>query len=92
VSVIKSRVTWDRSEAAVAEAGTLNAEPIAEARPLNAKPIAGPDGPVDPEEFPYPSTVTGAVPLGAPVTVSFAAGWSGGYDGANRRHRQECQD
>jgi hypothetical protein len=28
---------------------------------------------VDPEEFPYPSTVTGAVPLGAPVTVSWAA-------------------
>ena len=28
---------------------------------------------MDPEEFPYPSTVTGAVPLGAPVTVSWAA-------------------
>ena len=26
-----------------------------------------------PEEFPNPSTVTGAVPLGAPVTVSWAA-------------------
>ena len=28
---------------------------------------------MDPEEFPYPSTVTGAVLLGAPVTVSWAA-------------------
>ncbi len=28
---------------------------------------------MDPEEFPYPSTVTGAEPAGAPVTVSWAA-------------------
>jgi hypothetical protein len=63
----KSRVTWHRSGVAIAEAG-----------PLNAAPIAGADGPVDPEEFPYPSTVTGAVPLGAPVTVSWAA--AGGAD------------
>jgi hypothetical protein len=53
----KSRVTWHRSGVATAEAG-----PLLEA-----------DGPVSPEEFPYPSTVTGAVPLGAPVTVSWAA-------------------
>ena len=51
----------------------LNAEPIAEARPLKVDPIAGADGPVYPEQFPYPSTVTGTVPLGAPVTVSWAA-------------------
>jgi hypothetical protein len=39
---------------------------IAEARPFNAEPIAGALGPVDSEELPYPSTVTGAVPLGSP--------------------------
>jgi hypothetical protein len=81
---LKSRISWHRSGVAVAEAGTLdaeliaeagtlNAELIAEARPLNGEPIAGADGPVDPEGFPYPSTVTGAVLLGAPVTVSWAA-------------------
>jgi hypothetical protein len=43
------------------------------AGPLIAAPIAGADGPVYPEEFPYPSTVTGVSPLGAPVTVSWAA-------------------
>src|ERR1700722_19956428 len=58
----KSRVTRHRSGVAIAEAW-----------PLNAEPIAGADGPVDPEELPYPSTVTGAVPVGAPVTVSWAA-------------------
>jgi hypothetical protein len=57
----------------VAEAGTLNAAPIAETKPLSAEPIAGMDGPLDPEELPSPSTVTGAVPLGAPATVSWAA-------------------
>ena len=46
---------------------------IAEARPFNAEPIAGALGPVDSEELPYPSTVTGAVSLVAPVTVSCAA-------------------
>jgi hypothetical protein len=46
---------------------------IAEARAFNAEPIAGALGPVDSEELPYPSTVTGAVPLGAPATVSWAA-------------------
>jgi hypothetical protein len=58
----KSRVTWQRWGVVIAEAGLLKAEPI-----------AGVDGLVDSEEFPYPSTVTGAVPLGAPVTVSWAA-------------------
>jgi hypothetical protein len=53
----KSRITWHRSGACSASAGLL----------LEAA------GPVYPEEFPYPSTVTGAVPLGAPVTVSWAA-------------------
>jgi hypothetical protein len=57
----------------VAEAGTLNAAPIAETKPLSAEPIAGTDGPQDPEALPSPSTVTGAVPLGAPATVSWAA-------------------
>ncbi len=40
---------------------------------LSAAPIAGADGPAYPEEFPYPSTVTGASPVGAPVTVTWAA-------------------
>jgi hypothetical protein len=57
----------------VAEAGALNAAPIAETKPLSAEPIAGTDGPLDPEELPSPSTATGAVPLGAPATVSWAA-------------------
>ena len=52
-----SRVTWHRW----GDAGTF------------IEPIAGPDRPVSPEEFPYPSTVTGAVPAGEPVTVSWAA-------------------
>jgi hypothetical protein len=55
--LLKSRITWHRSGAWSASAG-----PLLEA-----------DGPVYPEEFPYPSTVTGAVPAGAPVTVSWAA-------------------
>jgi hypothetical protein len=77
-------MSWHRSGVAVAEAGTLEAELIAEAgslnaeliavaKPLNGDPIAGADRPVNPEEFLYPSTVTGAAPLGAPVTVSWAA-------------------
>jgi hypothetical protein len=53
----KSRITWHRSGACSASAGLL----------LEAA------WPVYPEEFPYPSTVTGAVPAGAPVTVSWAA-------------------
>jgi hypothetical protein len=36
-------------------------------------PLLEEEGPVYPEELPNPSTVTGAVPLGAPVTVSWAA-------------------
>ena len=67
-----SRVPWPRSGPANAEAGSLKAAPIAEPAPLKAAPIAE-AGPVSPEEFPYPSTVTGTVPLGAPVTVSWAA-------------------
>jgi hypothetical protein len=57
-----SRVTWHRWGDANAETGLLKTEPI-----------AGADGLVGPEEFPYPSTVTGVWPLGAPVTVSWAA-------------------
>jgi hypothetical protein len=52
-----SRVTWHRW----GDAGTF------------IEPIAGADGLVSAEEFPYPSTVTGVWPLGAPVTVSWAA-------------------
>jgi hypothetical protein len=76
----ESRVTWHRWGVAIAESGSLKTEPIAETGalktepsaetgPLEAEPLAGADGP----EFPYPSTVTGAVPAGAPVTVSWAA-------------------
>jgi hypothetical protein len=67
------RITWHRWGVAVAESGSLKTEPIAESGPLEAGPLAGAEGPVDPEEFAYPSTVTGAEPAGAPVTVSWAA-------------------
>jgi hypothetical protein len=60
---LKSRVTWHRSGAAIAESGALSAGPTEEAE----------DGPEYPEELAYPSTVTGASPAGAPVTVSWAA-------------------
>ncbi|MGA8445238.1 MAG: hypothetical protein WB766_08605 [Roseiarcus sp.] len=56
-------MTWHRSGAAIAEFRALLAAAIAEAE----------DGPGYPEELPYPSTVTGASPTGAPVTVSWAA-------------------
>src|SRR5271166_1513310 len=64
----KSRVTWHRSGAAIAGAGALLAASIAGAEV----------GPVCPGEFPYPSTVAGAVPAGAPITVS----WAGAADKA----------
>lgn len=59
---LKSRVTWHRSGAAIAEAGALSAAPIAGVE----------DEALYPGEFPYPSIVTGAVPAGAPMTVFWA--------------------
>lgn len=66
-------MAWHCWGDANAETGLLTAEPIAETGLLKAEPIAGADWPVAPEEFPYPSTVTGVSPLGAPVTESWAA-------------------